>query len=198
MHKRRDVKPMIETVLLAFIIARIRKNKLLPIFKHWSIYPVIFMALIYIYLESMIWQGDYSLIKYANVFKTAYLSSLLILAIHYDRMNVFLYSTPLIWIGTSLNVIAMRANGGKMPVFVSNSWATGYAKPDMFEKTLAVGDFHIIGNMYSNLIPICDTWDFGWCVMSIGDIIVRSFVFLVIYYCIKESNKKLQIYNLFH
>lgn len=180
---------MIETVLLSFIVAKIRKYKLLPIFKHWSFYPVLFMALIYIYLEFTIWQGDYSLIKYSNLFKTAYLSCLLILAIDYDRMKVFLCSTPLIWIGTFLNIIAIRANGGKMPVYPSLTYFTGYAKPEMFIDSAKYGDFHILGDAYTKMIPLTDVFDvFGYSVMSIGDILVRLFVFLIIYHSIKSSN----------
>ena len=84
----------------------------------------------------------------------------------------------------------MRANSGKMPVYPSLTYFTGYAKPEMFIDSAKYGDFHILGDAYTKMIPLCDIFDvFGYCVMSIGDIIVRSFLFLVIYYCIKESNK---------
>ena len=181
---------MIETIAFAFVVAKCKKFKLLPIFKHWSIYPVMFMALIYIYLEHTIWQGDYSLIRYSNVFKTVYLSCFLVLAIHYDRIKVFFQGMVFVWLGTALNMIAIKANGGKMPVFISNSWATGYAKPDMFSKALDQGDFHIIGDMYTKLIPLCDTVDLGYCCVSIGDVLVRLLVFLVMYNSIKQANQK--------
>jgi len=181
---------MIETVCFAFAWAKINsKYKLLPIFKHWSIYPVIFMVVLYVYLESMIWQGDYSLVNYANVFKGTYLFCFLILSVHYNIMKTFFCSIPLVWLGSALNTIAINANFGKMPVFFSNSWATGYAKHDMFIEALKYGDFHIMGNEFTKMIPLCDVWDLGWCVMSPGDIIIRSFVFIIIYNSIKASNE---------
>jgi len=183
---------MIETIFFSFVLAKIKGYKLLPIFKHWSIYPVIFMALTYVYLESMIWRGDYSLIIYSNVFKSVYLGCFLLLAIQHDKMKVFFYSIPFVWLGTALNTIVIRANGGKMPVFPSNSWATGYVRADTFSKALPYGDFHVLGNMYSKLIPLTDVWDFGWSIMSIGDIFIRVFVFLIVYHSIKASSKTYQ------
>jgi hypothetical protein len=92
-------------------------------------------------------------------------------------------------IGSKLNQIAMFYNNQKMPVFISNSWATGYAKTDIFINALKYGDFHIMGNEFTKLIPLCDTWDFGYCSMSIGDLLIRTFVVLIIYFSIKECNK---------
>lgn len=180
---------MIETILLGFIVAKCKKLKLLPIFKHWSIYPVMFMALIYIYLEYTIWQGDYSLIRYSNVFKTVYLSCFLVLAVHYDRMKVFFQGMAFVWLGTALNMIAIRANGGKMPVYPTLTYFTGYVKPDTFINTSNYGDFHILGDAYTKLIPFCDIWDTGFMVFSIGDLFSRTLVFLIIYHSIKASNK---------
>jgi len=184
---------LIELILLSFVIAKIKNYKLLPIFKHRSIIPVIIMSALYIYLEIAIWHGDYSLLKYSNIFRIAYFSSFLVLAIHYDLMKVFICSMPLIWIGSALNTIAIDANSGKMPVFISNSWATGFARPDMYNKALEYGDFHVVGDMYTKLIPLCDTWDLGVSIYSIGDFFILSCVFLIVYYSIKASNNKTHI-----
>jgi len=100
---------------------------------------------------------------------------------------------PLIWVGSALNTIAIDANSGKMPVFISNSWATGFARPNMYNKALAYGDFHVIGDMYTKLIPLCDTWDLGVSIYSIGDFFILSYVFLIVYYSIKASNNKTHI-----
>ena len=181
---------MIETVILVFIVAKIRKYKILPILKHWSIYPILISAVTYIYLESMIWHGDYSLVKYANIYKAVYLSCFLLLAIKYNQIKIYLKGICLVFIGYILNYIAMYCNDMKMPVFISNSWWTGYAKPDMFSKALDHGDFHILGDMYTKAIPLCDTIDLGYCCISIGDILIRAFAFLIIYYSIKASNNK--------
>jgi len=147
------------------------------------------MAILYIYLESTIWQGNYSLIKYSNVFKTAYLSCFLVLAVYYDQMKVFFQGIGFVVLGTVLNTITIKANSGKMPVYPTLTYFTGYVKPAMFINTTKYGDFHILGDAYSKMIPFCDIWDVGYMCFSIGDIFCRLFAFLIIYYSIKASNK---------
>ena len=92
------------------------------------------------------------------------------------------------FIGSILNGIAVRANSGEMPVFISNSWSTGYAKPDMFTSALSHGDFHIMGSMYSKMIPLTDIFDIGSKIISVGDIFGMALIFLVIYHSIQKSN----------
>jgi len=180
---------LIEAILLSFVVAKYKSFRIFPIFKHWAIYPILLWAMIYIYLEWAIWHSDYSLIIYANVFKAVYLSWFLILSIKYNQLKIYLKGMCFVFTGYILNYIAIRANNGKMPVFISNSWWTGYAKPDMFTKALEYGDFHVMGDMYTKVIPLCDTIDLGYCCVSIGDILVRLFVFLVIYNSIKYLNQ---------
>lgn len=96
-------------------------------------------------------------------------------------------ATLLLWVGSMLNKIVISANNG-MPVFPSNSYWTGYIKPDFIQDGI-----HILGNAYMKLIPLTDIYDFGLSIVSIGDILVRMYAFLIIYYAIKESNKIIKI-----
>lgn len=137
----------------------------------------------------MVWQGDYSFIKYSAYFKALYLSTFIILAFKNNQLKTLFYGLPLVWLGYGLNMLAVTANGGKMPVFVSNSWWTGYVKSDMFIDSGRFGDFHVLGDAYTKLIPLCDTWDFGYMCISIGDIAIRAFAFMIIYNSIKYTNK---------
>lgn len=192
---------MIETIVFAMLWAKVKlylkiwkfeiyKEPYLirPIFKHWSIYPIIFMTMVYIYLQYTLFIGDYSLAGYANIFQTTYFSLFFIVALHYNILKKYFQGIGCIIIGTILNTIAIKSNSGKMPTFISNSWATGYAKPDMFIKASQYGDFHVMGDMYSKMIPLTNTWDFGYACYSIGDIFCFAFIFLVLYNSIKESN----------
>ena len=101
-----------------------------------------------------------------------------------------LYSSAIIGsiftlIGGMLNDIAIKANGGFMPVFPNLSYLTGYAKPESFE---LVNDIHILGNAQTNLKILTDFIDTGYCVLSIGDLFIRVFVFLILYNSIKKIN----------
>jgi len=184
---------LIETVILAFIVAKCKKYKLLPIFRQWCIYPIMICVSIYIYLEFIIWHEDYSLIKYSVYFKAVYLGFFIILSLKNNQIRTLVYGLPLVWLGYGLNIIAINANGGKMPVFPSLTIFTGYIKPNTFINTTTYGDFHVMGGYYTKMIPLCDIWDIGgFCIVSIGDILIRLFVFLVIYNSIKYINKRLE------
>jgi len=46
------------------------------------------------------------------------------------------------------------------------------------------------------LIPLCDTWDIGFMVLSPGDLFCRAFVFMTLYYSIKQLGEKYVSNNL--
>jgi len=212
---------MIETVFVAFafswFVSWIKGTEWygFDIFKHWSIYPIILTCFLHVYTVYLMFKGEYWFLEYATYIKTISLLFYFFLIVKYNlldisvikKINLIKDKVLLKWltspviigslfliIGSELNKIVMSYNNQKMPVFISNSWSTGYAKIDMFEKTLICNDFHTIGTLASNMIFLSDTWDFGYCSMSIGDIMVRIFAFIIIYYSIKQlDNHKIII-----
>jgi len=206
---------MIETVFLAFafswfisLVKGIEWNGF-KIFKHWSIYPIVLTCFLHIYTVYLMFHAEYWFLEYSKPIKTISLLLYFLLILKYNLLYIsvfkkFNYSNTRIlkWltspvivgalfliIGSELNKIVMFYNNQKMPVFISNSWSTGYAKVDMFEKASNFKDFHTIGTQFSNMIFLSDTWDLGYCSMSIGDIMVRIFAFIIIYYSIEQINK---------
>jgi len=192
---------MIESILLSFLISKSKIHielgklkfqkesyKLTPIFKHWSIYPMIIMSIFYIYLEYSTWNNDYSLLQYSNIFRMAFLSSFLVLAIHYNQTMKLLQGIIFMSIGTVLNNIAIKVNSNHMPIFPSITFSTGVTNPDKFLDSSMYGDFHVIGDYTTKLIPLCDFMDNGISTYSIGDIFIFSFAFILIYGSVKASN----------
>lgn len=177
---------MIETILLALVYAKARGNKLKPFFKSWAVYPILIFELMYIILEVMLFHGDYRLIKYTSLFHYLYLLTFLILIIKYKLNTSAILGSIFIFIGTMLNNIVIRANNGKMPVFPTLSYLTGYAKLDSFTK---VNDIHILGNTATKLKSLTDIFDVGYSIMSIGDIFIRVFAFIIIVNAIKVINE---------
>ena len=202
---------MTEAVLFAFVLAWCKgfKWKVFNLFKHWSVYPIAFTCLLHIYIIYLMLHGEYWFIIYGGYIKTFSILFYLALALKYDLFNVSLFSkfktekAPLlttitspvaigvlcIGIGSILNVIAVRFNNFKMPVFPNVSLETGYSKTDMFDKMLLYNDYHVFGNSETSLIFLTDIFDFFYSIMSIGDLITRMFVVLIIYCSIKECNK---------
>jgi len=177
---------MIETIILALIFAKLKGYKVRPLFKSWAIYPVLAFVLMYVVLEIMLFNGNYILIKYANTFHYIYLLTFLVLIVKYKLNISAIIGSIFIFIGTILNNVVIAANNGKMPVFPTLSYLTGYAKPDSFIK---VNDIHILGSQVTKLKFLTDIIDVGYCVMSIGDVCIRVFAFIIILNSIKVINK---------
>ncbi|MCM8710255.1 DUF5317 domain-containing protein [Clostridium sp. SYSU_GA19001] len=178
---------MLETILFALLIAKIKDYKLKPIFKSFAFYPSIAFTLFYVIWNISIFFGDYSLIKYSSILEKIYLLTFLTLVFKYNLYKSAFLGSFCIFIGTSLNKLAIAANGGKMPVFPTLSYITGYVKADSFTK---VNDIHVLGSGSTKLKFLTDYIDLGYSILSVGDIFIRLFVFIIIFSSIKHINEK--------
>lgn len=177
---------MIETVFIAMITAKIRGYKLKTMIKAWEFYPVFLFMLIYIILNLSVFMGSYSFVKYAGILEKAYLGTFLIMIFKYKQYISAIVGSVFIIIGTILNKIVISANGGKMPVFPTLSYITGYVGEDSFVKA---NDIHILGSATTKLKFMSDIIDLGYSILSIGDILIRVFTFIIIFNTIKHINK---------
>ena len=178
---------MIETILIAFIVSKIKGYNIKPLFKSWEIYPVIIMEVLYWIGQVMIWNEYYEVVKVLVFFKTIYLCSYIFLVYKYEVYISAIVGASCISLGGLLNDLAIRANGGFMPVYPTLSYITGYEKPEAFQ---VVNDIHILGGSTTSFKILTDFIDLGYSVLSIGDILIRVFVFLIIFNSIKKINLK--------
>lgn len=181
---------MLETILLAFLFSKIKRLSIKAIFRTWHIYPVIVLELVIIFGQAMIFRENYEIIKLVSAMKTLYLTSYLFLVFKYEIYNIALIGSACVFCGGILNDIAIKANGGFMPVFPSLSYITGYVRPESFK---IVNSIHILGSSNSNFKFLTDYIDLGYSILSVGDILIRIFVFLVIFYSIKRANNSLEV-----
>jgi hypothetical protein len=98
----------------------------------------------------------------------------------------FILAIVCLCIGYLLNFIAIQANGGHMPVFASNTYFSGYTTIE----SIAQDKFYILGDHTSKAIPLCDTIDIFYSNLSIGDVFVRCYTYIILFFSIKFSNKK--------
>ena len=183
---------MIEVILIALLIGKIKGYNLKPFFKSWAMYPILGYELIYIYLQATIFLGDYRFVQYANTLKIFYLYLFLIPIIKYKKYYSAIIGCIFIFIGSTLNNIAIKANNGSMPIFPTLSYWTGYVKEDSF---IRINDIHILGNSGTRLKFLTDIVDIGYSILSIGDIFIRCFAFIIIFNVIKEVNKEVTQIN---
>lgn len=179
---------MIEVILIALLTAKIKGYNLKPFFKSRAMYPIFAYEIIYIFLQATIFLGDYRFVKYANIIKSVYLCLYLIPIIKYEKYYNAIIGCIFIFSGSILNNIAIKANNGSMPIFPTLSYWTGYVKEDSFIK---INDIHVLGNSSTKLKFLTDVIDIGYSILSIGDIFIRCFAFLIIFNVIKEVNKKI-------
>ena len=178
---------MIETILLSFLISKIKGYNIRPLFKSWTVYPIIFIEIVYLIGQAMIFLGNYSAIKYMALMKSFYLCSYLFLVFKYEIYKSAIVGSGCVLLGGLLNDIVIKANGGFMPAYPTLSYLTGYVKPEAFQ---IVNDIHTLGDASTKLKLLTDYIDLGYSVLSIGDIFIRVFVFLILYNSIKRINLK--------
>ncbi|GAA0069658.1 DUF5317 family protein [Clostridium sardiniense] len=179
---------MLETILVALIVCKLKGYKIKPLFKSWTVYPVIFIEIITIIMQVNLFMGNYTFIKYGEILKILYICSYLPMVFKYSQYISAIIGSVSVMIGGLLNDIAIKTNGGMMPVFPNLSYITGYVKPDSFDR---VNDIHVLGNADTNFKFLTDIFDLGYSILSIGDIFIRFYVFIIIFNVIKNINKSL-------
>jgi len=178
---------MIETILLALLFAKFRGYKIKPLFKDWPIYIVIIFELIYIVLEISVFRGNYSMVKFSNIYKTLYILAYLAMIIKFYLYKSAIWASVSALLGSLLNNIAIFSNNGRMPVFPTLSYITGYAAPDAFSK---VNDIHVLGNSTVNYKFLTDIIDTGYSILSVGDVFIRLFAFIIVFYAVKICSNR--------
>jgi len=181
------------------------------IFKEWSFYPIIIVFIISIILEILMFNDIIWFLSYSTLIKQLILLSFTGLIIKYELYDSYFdkfkgngliafLTSPFIFcminlcIGLFMNLVAVQSNSGHMPLFLSFSYATGYA--DI--QTLTNDTFYILGDHTSKMIFFCDTIDlFGLSNLSIGDLFIILCMVTIIYCSIKKLNiqNKLKILN---
>jgi hypothetical protein len=187
---------MIEFILGAFLYAKKKKYDIRPVFQHWSMYIPLFFVGVYLAIEFSVWQDWYWFVPYTKIIRIATLLSYIPLCLKYNLIDTNPVKSPAVWatvslgLGTLLNDIVKYFNSDRMPVFPSLSYWTGYTNPIMPDDGV-----HVLGTAYTKLIFLSDIWDWGYCVVSVGDLFTRLFPFIIIYFAIKNSqhNKKINV-----
>lgn len=181
---------MPETILIALVYSKAKKYHIRPLFKYKEIYYVLAIEFIYLYFQVALFNGHYEVVQYASLLKSVYLCSYLGLIFKYELYQEALIGSGLMLLGGLCNQIAIAVNGGKMPVFPSLSYLTGYVKPGAFDIAYEITkDFHILGGSETKLKIFTDFLDIGYSILSIGDLLIRAFIVLIIYGAIKKMNR---------
>ncbi|KNZ41763.1 DUF5317 family protein [Acetobacterium bakii] len=178
---------MIIIFLIAILFAKFRGCEIKPAFKSVALYPPFIFEIIYLVLQVFVMTANYDVIVFAEIFKKMYLLSFLVPIIMLKLYKPGLIGSAFIVAGTAMNNFVIALNNGKMPVFPTLTYLTGYVKSDTFER---INDIHVLGNADTKMIILADIFDVGWSILSIGDILIHSFAGIIVYFAIVELNKR--------
>ncbi|MGE5628322.1 MAG: DUF5317 family protein [Solirubrobacterales bacterium] len=176
---------MTETVILAFIAAKLKGYKIKPILKDWPIYIIFVVSAVYIFIEAALFKGYTEIVKYAVIYRVLYTAAFFGVIFKYELYKSTFIAVVFAAVGSELNNFVIEANGGKMPVYPSLSYITGYVNPEYFDK---VKDVHILGTSAVNYKFLTDFIDLGYCILSVGDIFISMFAFIILYTAIKHKS----------
>lgn len=178
---------MILFILAAFLIAKINKYKIAPVFKVIDLYPLFFVELVYWILQVVVIFENYQFLKYAIIVQKSFLIVMFLPILRRALYKPALFAAGTLFLGSLLNIIVMNANGGKMPVYPTLSYLTGYYKNDALLK--GADNLHILMTNSTKLNFLADYIDVGFSIYSIGDVINHLFLVILVFYTIKKINK---------
>jgi hypothetical protein len=179
---------MLLTVLLAVMVAKLNRFRLSPLRKAYALYPFVLVEVSYWLLQICTFMGNYTFIPYASYVKSAYFLVLFIPIIAYKLYAPALVGSAFILAGTGMNRWVMFVNGGEMPVYPSLSRLTGYYNETVIS---TVDTIHCVGTADTKWKILTDFIDVGWSILSIGDLFIHAFTFIIIFYSIKRLNRAL-------
>jgi len=175
---------VIEALILCFL-AKIKHYKLKYLFSTWTFYPVLIAQCILIVFEFSVFFRTYYFVRFAPVMDFVIISSFLFCIFEFKLYKPAVFGSVSAVAGTILNKLAIAQNGGKMPAYPTLSFITGYLDPEIFGPADSI---HALGDSATKLKILTDYIDFGYCVLSIGDVLIHMFFCIMLYSLIKAVN----------
>jgi len=177
---------MPETIILALLFAKLKKYKIKELFTLWEFYVILSFEVFLAIVQINVFLQDFGLLRYMSIIRTVYLCSYLFLVFRFRIYKSAIVGSGFLVLGSVLNQVVIAANGGRMPVFPTLSKLTGYISGNQPIET--IDNIHKFGTQAVSLLFLTDIIDLGYSVLSIGDIFIRLFAFIIIYNSIKRLN----------
>jgi len=183
---------VIVEILLVCFLAKIKRYKLTYLFKSWTFYPVLAAQILLVVSEFSIFFHTYAFMPLVPFLEPAVILSFLFALFVFRLYRPAVLGSASILAGTVLNRIVLAQNDGKMPVFPSLSYLTGYVTPQMFS---SVDSLHILGGPDTKLPWLTDYVDFGYSILSLGDVFIHFFFCVMLFSLIRAVNLSYGFHN---
>jgi hypothetical protein len=176
---------MILEIIVVCLLAKWKGYRLHYLFRTWTFYPILLAQCILVIFQASIFMRQYGLLQFVSYTEPAVILSSVFAILAFKLYKPTLYGTASILTGTMLNKIVIAQNGGHMPVYPTLSYLTGYVTPEMLK---TADTLHIMGNSQTQLKFLTDYIDYGYCILSPGDVMIHLFVCIILYALIKAVN----------
>ena len=178
---------MIVEIIVVCLLAKRKGLKLRFLFRTWTFYPILLAQCVLVVFQASIFFRQYVFVRFVPYVETGVIFSFLFAMFAFQLYKPAMVGAASIVAGTVLNKIAIAANGGKMPVYPTLSYLTGYVTPDMLA---AVDGLHSAGGPDTKLKFLTDYIDYGYSILSVGDVMIHLYACIMFYYLIKAVSQK--------
>lgn len=176
---------MIVELIAVCLLAKLKRFRLRYLFATWTFYPILAMQVIAVVFQASIFFRDYQFVPLIPYLEPAIMVSFLFAVVLFQLYRPAMVGSALVVAGTLLNRLVMAQNGGHMPVFPTLSYWTGYVTPAMFTTVQSV---HVLGDANTKLMFLADVVDYGYSILSVGDVFIHLYVCVLLYALIKAVN----------
>lgn len=178
---------MVIEIAAVCLIAKLRRLRLGYLWRTWTFYPILLAQCVLIASQVTIFLRIYTLVPLSSYLEMAVILSFLFAMLQFRLYRPAVLGSAAIVAGTVLNKIAIAQNGGHMPVFPSLSYLTGYITRDMFG---AADQLHVLGGAATKLPFLTDYIDYGYSVLSPGDVLIHLYACMLFYALIRAVNER--------
>ena len=176
---------MVIEMIFVCLLAKWKRFHLRYLFRTWTFYSILIVQCFLVVFQASIFFRSYVFLRFVPYVELAVILSFAFAIFAYRLYRPAIIGSGLVILGTLLNKFVIAANGGKMPIFPSLSYLTGYVDP------AAVGmldSLHILGGAETKFAFLADYIDYGYCILSPGDLLIHLFACVMLYQLIKAVN----------
>lgn len=177
--------PVVVEILVICLIAKAKRFRLSYLWHTWTFYPILLAQVLLVALQATVFLRDFRLVPYGACVEIGVILSFLFALLAFGLYKPALVGSLSIAAGTVLNRFAIAQNGGHMPVFPTLSYLTGYIDPSVFG---TADQLHTLGNAATRVWYLTDYIDYGYSVLSPGDLLIHLYACLMFYALIRAVN----------
>lgn len=177
---------MVVEVFLVCLFAKLRHYRLRYLLRSRVFYPVLLVQVLLVVFQFSIFFHTRRFIRFVPLAEPAMILSFLFAIFAYRLYRPAIWGAASVVLGTVLNRFAIAQNGGKMPVFPSLSYITGYLTPEALD---SMDSLHILGGEGTKFKFLTDYIDYGYSILSPGDLLIHLFACIMLYFMIVAVNR---------